>query len=124
MSTEKTFDQDHAALIAEEVVKAAKLIADDVYVVKKDDSKKANFLQYVITSILSVIAIVSVLTFATVKSVQGTQIEQAKELVRLKTVQDNNVQNIISLSDRVSIVEINQTEAIKAWVELNFARKK
>jgi len=123
VENDKIVLQDHAALIAEQVVIAAKKIADDLYSTKKEDTKRTNFLQYAITNNISIIAIFSVLTFGTVRNVQTTQTEQAKELVRLKTIQDANVTSVSILNNRVSAIEINQTDLIKSWVELNFIRK-
>lgn len=123
MESQSLINQDHAAIIAEQIVIAASKITKDLATVKNCENKKSTFLQYIITSILSIIAIVSVSILFTVRNVQTLQTEQGKELVRLKTVQDNNVQSITSIGSRVSVLEINQTEIIKAWVELNFIRK-
>jgi len=116
-----------AKLIAEQVVIAAKKIADEVYITsarsRNTDNKKAAMLQYVISTMLTVIAIVSTLTFASVNKVRKEQVDVAKELVRIKTIQDNNTIKIEGLEKRVNVIELNQTDIIKNWVELNFKRK-
>lgn len=121
MTTEE--QQAQAAIIAEAVVVAAAKIAKDLKTDSVNETKRSNWLQYGITTIISIVAIFSVLTYNVTRNVQSTQVEQAKELVRLKTVQDNNILTVANINTRVQVIETNQANAIKTWVEDNFVRR-
>jgi len=88
-----------------------------------DDKKTIDWLKYLNTLILTFIFGFTVMCFTSINSVKTIQVEQGKELVRLKTVQDTNVTQVAFLNSRVSSLELNQMETIKNWVDLNFVRK-
>jgi len=88
-----------------------------------NEKQQVDWLKYINTLILTFIFGFTVMCFTSINSVKTIQVEQGKELVRLKTVQDTNVTQVAFLNSRVSSLELNQMETIKNWVDLNFVRK-
>jgi len=85
--------------------------------------KNTNVLQYVNTALLTLICGFSMIIFVTIHNVKNEQEQVAKELIRLKTVQDMNVSNFNRLDTRVSALEIFSVQLMKDWVESNYVRK-
>jgi hypothetical protein len=85
--------------------------------------KKITFLQFVNTALLTIMCGSSILVYSTMNKISDSQDYIEKEMVRMKTVQDNNVANVSSLSLRVFQLETNDKEFIQSWVESNFMRK-
>ena len=115
----ETAKQIEAAVLAEAVVKAAEVMAEK----KEKNDKKASYFQYINTVILLILAIFSVLTFNNIREVKVKQTESSIELIRIKTVQDNNTLSISNLNVRVSAIEVNALDELKTWTEANFVRK-
>lgn len=80
-------------------------------------------LQYLNTGLLTLICGFSVMAAATLSDVRNRQEEVGKELVRMKTVQDQNVENVKEISSRVYTIELDGDENIKSWVDQNYLRK-
>ena len=79
--------------------------------------KRSNFFQVIITIILTVIGILLVFVWDSLDKVLENQIEAGKEMVRLKTTQDENV---LKVNYHINKDEINN---MKAWVDENYIRK-
>lgn len=87
------------------------------------EAKQIDWLKYINTFILTFILGFTMMCFISINSVKAAQEEQGKELVRIKTIQDANTIGVAALNLRVSAIEINQTNALKEWVDDNFERK-
>jgi hypothetical protein len=85
--------------------------------------KQVDWLKYLNTFILTLIFGFTLMCFTSINTVRNTQVEQGKELVRIKTIQDANTLSISVLNSRVTALEMNQADAIKNWVEANFVRR-
>jgi hypothetical protein len=70
-----------------------------------------------------VIGIFTTIIFFMLNGIKTEQSEFAKELLRIKTVQDINTSAISSVSARVSTLELNYLDYIKNWVDDNYVRK-
>lgn len=99
-----------------------KQILESIKCTEKAD-KKISFFQYVNTVILTVIGIVAIMIFISNTNIRKSQSETSIELIRMKTIQDINTSNILSVEKRVTAIEVNSIEYIKTWVEENFQRK-
>jgi len=86
-------------------------------------NKNFNLLQYLITTMVTVIGIFTTIIFFMLNDIKTEQTEFAKELLRIKTVQDINTGSISNLSARVSTLELNYLDYIKNWVDQNYVRK-
>jgi hypothetical protein len=91
---------------------------------------KISILQYINTIILTTIGIFAFMIFTTVKNVREDQLSiQVKmetlktEDLRLKTVQDRNVDDIQRLDARVVVLETNYIDRLKEWIDANYIRK-
>ena len=92
--------------------------------VKKETSEKQiTFLQYLNTVILTVISIVLIFLFTVVINVKDNQEANAKELIRMKTIQDINTGNINTIDNRVKSLELSNESEVKTWVDNNYLRK-
>jgi hypothetical protein len=87
------------------------------------NDKRLSFMEYLNTVILTIIAITCGFLFAMINKVNNNQNEFAKELVRIKTIQDTNVKLIEGIDKRVSTLEFNYLEYVKSWVDANYMRK-
>lgn len=85
--------------------------------------KRVTFLQNLNTVILTIIGLAISAVLALLININRTNNAYATELVRLRTVQDNNVSDIKDVNQRVTTLEINNMETIKAWVDQNYLRK-
>ena len=85
--------------------------------------RQTDWLKYINTFILSVIAIFTIVSFNILSSVQKENTQTKIELVRLKTVQDENTLKILALQGRVSQIELNNMSELKTWVDNNYVRK-
>ena len=88
-----------------------------------ENRNKVKFLQYLNTIILTAIGIVSGGIFILLGNVNRNQQEFSNEMVRIKTVQENNTKNIETLSSKVNMLELNYTDYIKTWIDENYIRK-
>ena len=79
--------------------------------------KRSNFFQVIITIILTVIGILLVFVWDSLDKVLENQIEAGKEMVRLKTTQDENV---LKVNYHINKDELNN---MKTWVDENYIRK-
>lgn len=87
------------------------------------DNKRIKIIEYINTVILTIIGISSTIIFVMLSNVRQSQEETAKELIRLKTVQEMNVSAVKGLTDRVQNLELSYLEYIKNWVDENYIRK-
>ena len=108
--------EDLIALIKEDIKEA---ICNE----SNSKDKKVSFLQYLNTTILSIVGTITMVIFLTLNGIKVQQVEFAKELLRLKTIQDINVSNIKSVESRVTTLELNYLDYIKTWVDQNYIRK-
>ena len=108
--------EDLIALIKEDIKEA---ICNE----SNSKDKKVSFLQYLNTTILSIVGTITMVIFLTLNGIKVQQVEFAKELLRLKTIQDINVSNIKSVESRVTTLELNYLDYIKTWVDQNYLRK-
>ena len=99
-----------------------KQILESIKCTEKAD-KKINFFQYINTVILTIIGIVAIMIFISNTNIRKSQQETSIELIRMKTIQDINTANIMSVDKRVTALEINSVDYIKTWIEDNFIRK-
>lgn len=97
-------------------------ILESIKCTEKAD-KKINFFQYINTVILTIIGIVAIMIFISNTNIRKSQQETSIELIRMKTIQDINTANIMSVDKRVTALEINSVDYIKTWIEDNFIRK-
>jgi hypothetical protein len=110
---------DAAAKKVCEGAQIAKLLKTERGVV----DKRVSILQYVNTAILTCIGIVAMMIFITTSKVKESQNYTSLELVRMKTIQDINTNNIQQIDKRVTALELNYLDYIKTWVDQNFIRK-
>ena len=99
-----------------------KAILDSVKCTEKVD-KKITVFQYVNTVILTCIGIFAIMIYFGNKDIKTNQTDTAKELIRMKTIQDINTANIGQIDKRLSTLETNYLDYIKTWVDENFQRK-
>lgn len=85
--------------------------------------KRLSFMQYLNTVILTIIGTVTTVIFVMLTQIKNEQVEYGKELLRLKTVQDINVNTIDAVAKRVTTLELNYLDYIKSWVDANYIRK-
>jgi hypothetical protein len=85
-------------------------------------NNRIDFLKYLNTIILTVIAILSSIVFFKVNCIQNLQQEQAKEIIRIKTIQDANTLSIASLLSRMNALEQYNQSVMKQWVDDNYVR--
>jgi hypothetical protein len=84
---------------------------------------RLTFLQYLNTIMLTIIGIFTTVIFFMLTNVKEKQEETAKELLRIKTIQDINTGNIQGIDGRVKTLELNYLDYIKTWVDQNYLRK-
>lgn len=87
------------------------------------EKKQVEWLKYINTFILSIIAIFTVVSFNMLSTLIKENAKTQTELVRLKTVQDINTNNITVLQSRVGVIESENTANLKEWVDENYVRK-
>ena len=80
------------------------------------EGNKFDLFKVINTIMMSIICGLAMLIFA-------NQSKTGEELVRLKTVQENNVQNVDKLSTRVLALERDNIIQLQKWVEDNYVRK-
>lgn len=85
--------------------------------------KRVTMLQYINTGILSLILGLATMIAMQLSTIKSNQAATQAELVRLRTVQDRNVNDVNSLDKRVVVLELNYTQDLKNWVEDNFIRR-
>ena len=85
--------------------------------------RRFDYLRYINTILIAFILAFSVMCWNGIRSVKSVQEENGKMMVLIQERQSINIQNIASVSLRVTAMETLQSENIKAWVELNFIRK-
>jgi hypothetical protein len=85
-------------------------------------NNRIDFLKYLNTIILTIIGIISGLVFFKVNCIQNQQQEQAKEIIRIKTIQDANTLSIASLLSRMNALEQYNQSVMKQWVDDNYVR--
>jgi hypothetical protein len=85
--------------------------------------KRVSMLQYINTGILTLILAIASMIAVTITDVKEQQANTQAELLRLKTIQDINVNNVGNLDNRVKTLEVNYTSELKMWVENNYVRK-
>ena len=88
-----------------------------------DAKTQRDWLKYINTFILSVIAIFTIISFNILSNIVKENAKTSIELVRLKTVQDINTNNITILQARVGTLENENATALKEWVDANYVRK-
>jgi hypothetical protein len=87
------------------------------------ERKQIDWLKFINTFILSVIAIFTIISFNMLATIQKENTTTKIELVRLKTIQDENTNKITVLTSRVNILENENANALKQWVDDNYVRK-
>jgi hypothetical protein len=85
--------------------------------------KKITVFQYINTVILTVIGIFAMMIYISNKDIKRNQNETGLELIRMKTIQDINTNNIGMIDKRLNTLETNYLDYIKTWVDDNFIRK-
>jgi LPS O-antigen subunit length determinant protein (WzzB/FepE family) len=85
--------------------------------------KRLSFMQYLNTGLLTLILAVAGYAATVLIDVKKTEADTTIRVVKLETVQANNVNNVNSLSVRVFTLETNYIEDLRAWVENNYVRK-
>lgn len=90
---------------------------------QEQNRERLSFLQYLNTTILTIIGIITMVIFLMLNNIKKDQVDFAKELLRLKTVQDINVNNVVSIEKRVTNLELNYFDYIKNWIDENYIRK-
>jgi hypothetical protein len=96
---------------------------EELLLLKEESDKRVRFLQYINTGLLTLILGIATMISAQFGSINKAQTFQQSELLRLKTVQDINTNNITILDSRVKILELSWTTELKEWVEQNYVRK-
>ena len=84
---------------------------------ESSSEKNSNFFKSVITIILTIIAVLASLITISLSRVLTNQEEVGKELVRMKTIQDENTLKINTHMNKPDI------ELLKNWVDDNYIRK-
>jgi len=87
------------------------------------NKSKINFLQYLNTIILTIIGVFSIIIFLAVNNIRNNQQTQALDLMKLKTEQITLISKVNDIETRVRVLEINNTESIKNWIDANYIRK-
>ena len=78
---------------------------------------RVDFFKSILTIILSIIAILALIINSTVNKVVANQVLIGQEMVRIKTIQDENTLKINShISEKL-------LEEIKKWTDDNYIRK-
>lgn len=80
-------------------------------------NSRTAFFQAIITIILTVITVLATMIMISLNKVLTNQEEVGKELVRIKTIQDENTSKI---NYHINKFEF---ETIKEWVDKNYIRK-
>lgn len=96
---------------------------EELLLMKEESDKRVRFLQYINTGLLSLILGMASMIAVQMTRVTNTQSIMQAELLRIKTVQDINTNNITVLDNRVKILELNWTTELKDWVDENYVRK-
>lgn len=85
--------------------------------------KRVSMLQYLNTGLLTLICGFSVMAATELTAVKTNQSEIGKELIRMKTVQDINVENIKNVSNELSDLQLRSLTDYRTWVDNNYVRK-
>jgi allophanate hydrolase subunit 1 len=99
------------------------LEANRVKEAKEASDKRVALLQYINTGILTLILAIASMTASLLINVNKAQSAQDASIVKLQTVQENNVNKVKEIDARVTRLEINYIEDLKTWIEANYIRK-
>ena len=78
---------------------------------------KSDFFRNINTIILTIIGVLATIITISVNDIRNRQIRVGEEMVRIKTIQDENTLKINTH------LLINISEDIKGWVDQNYVRK-
>ena len=85
--------------------------------------QRVGYLQYLNTFLLSIISIFSVMAWSSLNEVKTKQVEVGEKLIKMQTIQDQDLSQMKDISSRMYIMEMSTPDILKVWVEKNYVRK-
>jgi len=85
--------------------------------------QRVGYLQYLNTFLLSIISIFSVMAWSSLNEVKTKQVEVGEKLIKMQTIQDQDLSQMKDISSRMYIMEMSTPDVLKVWVEKNYVRK-
>ena len=88
-----------------------------------DNEKRLSFTQYLNTVLLTVVGVIAMIIFLSLRDLKQEIVRNSETMIKFQVLQDHNTQQIDDVDARVKILEINNTQDIKNWIDMNYVRK-